>query len=328
MRLGIAGAGMIGCHTGGMLAAGGHEVVLLGRPALCEAVGREGLRLSDHAGGAWRAEALECVTSPEGLAGCEVVFVCVKSRDTEAMGRALAPHLGPGCVVVSLQNGVRNAEILRAVLPGREVRGGMVPYNVVSPAPGRYHKATSGEIALEAGPGDLAEALDVPGLIFEEHADFEAVAWGKLLANLNNALNALSGLPLREQLMQRGWRRLLAAQMTETLAVLRAEGIAPARLTAAPPWLVPHVLRLPTGLFRRIAARMLTVDAEARSSMQDDLRRGRPTEIDALQGEVLRRAARHGIACPVIEAVVAALRRAEAEGRGPPGLRPREVARL
>lgn len=325
MRIGIAGAGSIGCYVGGMLAAGGHEVALLGRASICTVIGEVGLHLSDTEGLSRTARGMLCGTGARVLEGCDVVLVCVKSRDTEAIARQIAPRLASGAVILSLQNGIGNAEVLRSALPGHDVRAGMVPFNVVSDRPGHFHKATDGIIALEQGPGDLARALAVPGLAWHEEADMQAVLWGKLLVNLNNALNALSGLPLKAQLMNRNWRRLLAAQMTETLAVLKRAGIRPARFTAAPAAITPHILRLPTPVFRRIAAAMLTIDETARSSMQDDLRAGKPTEIDALQGEVLRLARAQGRTCPTIEKVAAAIRAAEEANAGPPGLRPGDL---
>ena len=113
------------------------------------------------------------------------------------------------------------------------------------------------------------------------------VQWGKLLLNLNNALNALSGLPLATQLADRRWRLLLAAQIEEALAVLKAAGIAPARIEGVPPRLIPSILRLPDWLFRLVARRMLAIDPAARSSMWEDLAARRPTEIDYLQGAIL-----------------------------------------
>jgi 2-dehydropantoate 2-reductase len=146
------------------------------------------------------------------------------------------------------------------------------------------------------------------GELFELHPDLAPLQWGKLLLNLNNAVNALSGLPLREQLIQRDYRVCMAALMDEALAALRAAGIAPARLTPLPPRWLPGVLRLPTPLFRVLAARMLRVDAKARSSMADDLAAGRATEVDALNGEVLRLARKHGLAADANERICTLVR--------------------
>jgi 2-dehydropantoate 2-reductase len=133
--------------------------------------------------------------------------------------------------------------------------------------------------------------------------DMLAVQWGKLLLNLNNPINALSGLPLREQLLQRDYRRVLATLQAEALAALDAAGIVPAQVASAPPRVLPHILRLPNWLFTRLAARLLRIDASARSSMWDDLQQGRGTEIDDLCGAVVRLAAAHGLPAPCNAAI-------------------------
>ncbi len=130
-------------------------------------------------------------------------------------------------------------------------------------------------------------------------ADIRAVQWGKLLLNLNNPVNALSDLPLRQELLDRDCRRVFAALQTEALRVMARAGIQPAQVTAVSPTLLPHVLRLPNWLFTRLAKRMLQIDAKARSSMWDDLEAGRVTEIDALSGAVVRLAVQHGMEAPL-----------------------------
>ena len=289
-------------------------------------IAENGLVVSDIEGRQGHPGRVTIHTDPACLAGSEIILVAVKSGATGDIAAQIAAH-APTAIVVSLQNGVSNADVLRAALPGADVRGAVVGYNVVRPEPGCLHQATSGGIWLEDASGALGRELSVPGLAIRTVADIRPVQWGKLLVNLNNALNALSGLTLLEQLQDRGWRRLLADQMAETLSVLRAAGIRPARVAAAPPALVPYLLRLPTPVFRRVARTMLTIDPSARSSMQDDLRARRRTEVDALQGAVLRLAKTAGLACPTIEAVSQAVAQAEAQDQGPPGLGPEDVTR-
>jgi 2-dehydropantoate 2-reductase len=153
-----------------------------------------------------------------------------------------------------------------------------------------------------------------------------AVLWGKLLLNLNNALNALSGLALAAQLGDRRWRVLLAAQIREALAVLKSAGIRPARIEGVPPQAIPYILRLPNWLFRVIAARMLAIDPQARSSMWEDLQLRRPTEIDYLQGAVLELGEKTGVGAPLTRRIVQLVKDAERAGAGPPALRPDQVA--
>jgi 2-dehydropantoate 2-reductase len=209
------------------------------------------------------------------------------------------------------------------------VLAGMVMFNVVqSPdgeVPFRVHRASQGEVMIDGGIDGLADRLDVDGLAVEARADMKAVQWGKLLMNLNNALVALSDLPLSRQLADRRWRVVLAGQIDEALAAMKAAAVAPARITGLPPSLLPKVLRLPDWLFGLLARRMLAIDAQARSSMWDDLKRGRPTEIDELQGAVIRLARQTGTPTPINERVMALVRQAEAGERGPPGLTPDAV---
>src|SRR5262249_59079131 len=141
--------------------------------------------------------------NPDVFTDAAIVLVTVKSIDTAAMADIVAARAPADAVIVSLQNGVSNAALLREKLPGRSVLGGMVPYNVIAPGEGRYHRATSGDIVIEQDAAATAERLSVPGLKVAATDNIAGLQWGKLLFNLNNALNALADLPLRQQLSQR-----------------------------------------------------------------------------------------------------------------------------
>jgi 2-dehydropantoate 2-reductase len=323
----IAGAGVIGCFAGGLLAAAGRDVVLLGRAGAMADIAQDGLRITDLDGLDCHLPpaAIRIASDPAALSGCGTVLVTVKSAATAEMAGLIAQHAPADAVVISLQNGVANPRILREALPGRTVLAGIVPYSVTRLAATHLHRGSSGRLLIQPGAPDLVERLSVPGLKMVEEPEIEALQWGKLLINLNNGLNALSGLPLRDQLLTLGWRRLLAAQIDEAQAVLKIahiEAKAPLRVPIA---LLPAMLRLPTPMFGLLARRMLPMDPKARSSMWDDLQRRRPTEIDALQGEVLVLAKRYGLSTPVIAEVTALIRQAEAAQAGPPGLKPDQV---
>lgn len=327
MRIVIAGAGSIGCFCGGLLAAGGHDVTLWGRARVLDQVRAHGLTVTDYSGLERHvaADALTLAEDPACLASAEVVIVTVKTSATAAIAADIAAGAPSRAPILSWQNGVENARILGAALPGRDLRAGMVPFNVVPAGEGVWHRASSGGIVIAAGPGELGRRLSVPGLPVTESPRIEAVQWGKLLVNLNNALNALSGLTLVEQLADRDWRRLMADQMAEALGVLRAAGIAVASTTPLPAWTSPLILRLPTPLFRRIAAQMLTVDPTARTSMAYDLLAGALTEIDSLQGEILRLARAHDRPAPLAARVADLIREAEMSGPGLPDLSPQDI---
>jgi len=330
----IAGAGSVGSHVGARLAAAGRSVTLLLREPLAATIAQYGLRTSDLDG---RDETLPpdalrlTPDTATAFRSANIVLVTVKSHDTAAMAQSIAQHAPKGTIVVSLQNGVENADILRRGLgPDNRVVDAMVPYNVVQRrtdgnAP-HVHRATSGTIQIESGVAGLRELLDVPGLPVAEHADIEAALWGKLLVNLNNALNALSDLPLLEQLRDRRWRLLISLQIREGLAVLRAAGHSPAPIEGLPPPLIALGLRLPDGLFRLAARGMMAMDSNARSSMWEDLRAQRPTEIDYIQGEIVRLAEKYGVPAPLNRRVMQLVKEAEKAGRGSPGLTPEQVA--
>ncbi|MCO4743814.1 MAG: 2-dehydropantoate 2-reductase [Proteobacteria bacterium] len=313
MKIGVLGAGAIGCWLGGKLEAAGHDVVLVGRDWLREAVAKDGLSLEDLDGPPVVVRP-RVETSPSVLGTCDAVLVAVKGKDTVAAAEQARVHLSAGAVVMSCQNGLDNAARLRETLPKQRVLAGMVSFNVVRQGPSSFKRGTSGPLAIEACPESvpLAAALRDAGFDTLERPDMDNVLSAKLVFNLNNAINALSDMPLQEELLEPEYRRQLADAMDEAKAVLAAAGRPAVRVGKLLPGLAPMVLRLPTPLFRLVARQMLRVDPQARSSMWEDLSRGRTTEIDDLNGTVSRLGRVHGIVTPVNDDLVERIRQAEA----------------
>lgn len=311
-------------------------MTLLGRHDLMHAIALNGLRISDRDGRdrTMPAGRILATTDPATALGrANLVLVTVKSADTPAMARLIAQHMprGDGETVISLQNGVGNSDaIAQALGSSARIVAGMVPFNIVQSRDTgdvpHMHRATSGRVHIAAGTPKLARLLDVAGAPVIAHPDMTAVAWGKLVLNLNNGLNALSGLPLRQELADRRWRLILAKLAEEALLAMKASGIKPARIDGVDPRTLPFGLRLPNVLFHVVARAMLAIDPSARSSMWDDLQRRRPTEIDNLQGAVIALAAKAGTPAPMNARVRDLIRAAEASGKGAPGLTPDDVA--
>ena len=320
-KVAILGAGSVGCFVGGSWQAAGVPVTFIGRPKLSKDVDAHGLTLTDYSG--WEARLapgdVDYRCGPEALEEAEVIALTVKSGDTAAAADDIAKHGTPGATVISFQNGVSNIDVLEQGLGGRfEVARGMVPYNVAYLGNGRFHKGVSGDLYAERREHvqDLAEAVASGPAALKLSNDMLALAWGKLLINLNNAVNALSGRTLRDELKRKDYRRVFAASMREGLDLLKRADIEPATVGPISPQALPRIVSSPDWVFNNVFLKRWKIDAKARSSMADDLAAGRETEIDYLNGELVRLAERLQRAAPVNRAIVELVRKAEA-GAGP-----------
>ncbi len=328
MLIGVLGAGSIGCYVGGCLQDSGCAVRYFGREHVASDIRSDGLRLTSHDGGKAElaADAVDFRTDLSGVEECDILLVCVKSPATVETADAMAGAIRSDAVVVSLQNGVANAGVLASRLPDNTVLAGMVAFNVARLHGAHFHLGTDGEIYVEDHPTArmLVDCLNAAGVSAKTSANMNGVLWGKLLLNLNNGLNVLSDMPLRRQLLDRDYRRALALLVEETLAVLKVAGVSPAKIGKAPPGLIAPILRLPNWLFERVAASMLKIDDKARSSMRDDLDRGRKSEIAYINGAVVDLAGKSGVSAPANSALIALVDDAFAKGRSP-GMKGRDL---
>lgn len=333
-RIGVLGAGSIGCFCGGRLAALDADVVMVGRQRVRDELSTSGLTTEDMEGTSRKVppERVWFSTDPGVLEDRDVVFVCTKSAQTGEAGAALAKAFeGRRRVVVSLQNGVGNADVLRQRLPDHEVLGGIVGFNVVSLGGGRFRRATTGPLVIERSRDPRARAaarmLSRAGFDVRQPRDVRPLQWSKLVMNLANAVSALSGEPTQRILSDGGYRRIVRAIMAEALEVMAAAGVRTARLGPLPVRLFPAILALPTPAFRAVARAQLAIDPEARSSMWEDLDKRRLTEVDWLNGEIVRLAERCGRRAPIAARVVELVHEVEAARAGSPRLAADDLAR-
>lgn len=326
-RIAVFGAGSVGCFIGGAWQAAGLRVTLIGRPKLSQDIDRYGLALSDYTG--WRVEIgpgdVDYRCGPEGLDEAEIIALTVKSGDTGKAADEIAAHARPGTLVISFQNGVSNIDMLEKGLGGRfEVARGMVPFNVAYLGKGQFHKGVAGELYAEQRKGSraLAEAAGSGPAALKLSSDMLGLAWGKLLINLNNAVNALSGKTLQDELRRRDYRRVFAASMREGLDLLKRADIEPATVGPISPHVLPRMVDSPDWIFNNVFLRQWKIDAKARSSMADDLAAGRKTEVDYLNGELVGLAERLQRDAPVNRAITELVHKAEA---GAPPLSPKAL---
>ena len=301
MQLAIYGAGSTGCYLGGLLQLCGHDVSLICRQRIRDSIIEAGgICLTDYTGQNEKVMPTGLITQLADET-FDAVFVTLKCHQLEAAVADLKRLAEDGAQLFFMQNGLDSLDTVQHQLPNNAVWQGITPFNILSMDNARFHRGTEGAFVLHRTSitEQLAEQLGAIGFRCELHRDMKPLIYGKLLLNLNNALNALADQPIKTQLENRKLRRLYAAAQREWLQVATAEGVELGQFTAVKPAWMPTILSLPNWLFLRLAKAMLDIDPHARSSMWEDISMGRKTEIEFLNEAVVRRGEKLGLDTPV-----------------------------
>ena len=304
-KVAVVGAGAVGSFYGAMLARAGHPVVLIGRPAHVEAIRRDGLKL--EMGGRTETVALDAHSEIVAARDADLVLVSVKSSDTDAVSRVLAPLLERAAVVVSLQNGVENADAI-----ARHVDATVVPAVVyvatAMPGPGvvRHHgrgdlvvgartRAAAGDAALGERLEALVAFFATAGVAVKISADVVAELWSKLMVNCAyNAISALAQSSYGAMVALAPIRELQRTVVGEVVAVATASGV-----------------ELPLAAAIDAMERIAPAMPAQLSSTAQDVARKKPSEIDHLNGFVVRRGRELGVATPANQALHALVKLVE-----------------
>ncbi|WP_341905408.1 2-dehydropantoate 2-reductase [Polaromonas sp. YR568] len=281
MKVAVMGAGAVGGYYGAMLARAGHPVVMIARPQHVEAIERQGLRLQTSA----FDEQVAVVASADASAvqGADLVLFCVKSTDTESAGAQMRPYLAPGALVLTLQNGVDNADRLRTVLPHHEVAAAVVYVATEMASPGHVQHHGRGELVIEPSSRSevVVQALIAAHVPTEISVNVRGALWAKLILNCAyNAVSAITQLPYGKTVVGEGVQDLMRDVVAECMAVAQADGV--------------QVAGDVNAAIRKIAETM----PSQFSSTAQDMARGKRTEIDYLNGLIVRRGEALGIATP------------------------------
>jgi 2-dehydropantoate 2-reductase len=281
MNIAVMGAGAVGCYYGGMLARAGHAVVLIGRSQHVEAVRRDGLFMDTLS---FQAHVpMQAGVDASDVQGAKLVLCCVKSTDTENAAAEMAPYLESDALVLSLQNGVDNAERLQALL-GREVAPAVVYVATEMAGPGHVKHHGRGELVIgpSAASDELAKLFAGAGVPVQVSDNVAGALWAKLILNCAyNALSAITQLPYGRLVQGEGVEAVMRDVVQECLAVAQGEGVA-----------------VPEGMWEAVERIAQTMSAQFSSTAQD-LSRGKRSEIDHLNGHVLRKGEALGIPTPV-----------------------------
>lgn len=300
LRIAVLGAGAVGCYFGALLARAGHPVTLIGRQAHVQEVQAHGLRLQTAALDV--RVPLAASTSPQAVQNADVVLFCVKSTDTEVAARQMRPHLAPHTLVLTLQNGVDNDERVREVLgAGQPVAAAVVYVATEMAGPGHVRHHGRGELVIAPSPlsSAVAQQFKAAGIATDISDNVRGALWAKLVLNCAyNALSALSQQPYGKVIQTPGVDDVIADIVAECLAVAHADGV-----------------RIPGDVHAAVRGIAATMPGQLSSTAQD-LARGKPSEIDHLNGYVAQRGAALGIATPLNRALRVLVKLAEA-GKGP-----------
>lgn len=296
MKIAVMGAGAVGCYFGGMLARAGHEVVLVARPQHVQAIAQNGLRMQTRSFD--EQVRLAADSKPTAVQGADLVLFCVKSTDTESAGALIRPHLLADALVLCLQNGVDNADRLRSVLPSHSVAAAVVYVATEMAGPGHVRHHGRGELVIEPARTSqaVAQALIAAGVPAEISHNVRGALWVKLIINCAyNAVSAIAQLPYGKAVQGEGIRDLMRDVVDECLGVAQAEGV-----------------QLPGDVHATVSKLVDSMPGQYSSTAQD-LARGKRTEIDHLNGLVVRRGEAQGIATPANRALWALVKLIESK---------------
>ncbi|WP_341686284.1 2-dehydropantoate 2-reductase [Limnohabitans sp.] len=281
MHIAVMGAGAVGCYYGGLLARAGHTVTLIARPSHVQAIAAHGLRLQTATSD--EHITLNANSDVAALKDAELVLFCVKSSDTESAGAQMKAYLRKDATVLSLQNGVDNAQRLQAVL-GQDVIATVVYVATAMAGPGHVQHFGRGDLVLgqHARSEQLAELLSQAAIPSTVSNNVQGALWTKLIINCTyNAASAITQRPYGELVQQPGMWQLMRSAHDECIAVAHAAGV---RLDA-PLWpMIENIARTMQGQY---------------SSTAQDLQKNKATEIDHLNGFIVRQGQQLGVSTPV-----------------------------
>ncbi|SHI36472.1 2-dehydropantoate 2-reductase [Aquimarina spongiae] len=317
----IFGAGLIGGFLGGIFTSLGQDTRLVCRPQTQKKLAN-GLRLTDYHKNEVNIPKLYFIDSEippatDNNMHCRFLWITVKCTAIQKVSNDIKPFVGPNTIILCCQNGLGSEQIIKEHFPNNQILRVMVPFNVAEPAPGHLHRGSEGTLHIETSVEqpevitELVEVLDSKMLPVKETKAMLELQWAKLQLNLGNSVNALADIPVKNMLQQRGYRLVIAALMKELLKVTDSLEIQLPKLTSLPARYLPLILSLPNFLFNLVANKMLAIDPTVRTSMWWDLSQGKNTEIDYLNGAIIKAAQKHEIACPANTRIIQLIKESE-----------------
>lgn len=319
-HIAILGAGAIGCYVGASWAkALSHakiKLTLIGRPNTLNFGGADILTISGDKPYSLACDLFERSEDPSALKDADVILVATKATALERAIEDIQTHISPNAIIISLLNGLEPVRHLRSAFPDHTVLAGMVPFNVVWQSANHLHKSSAGTLSLESAPTtktieSLVASSPTPLALYD---DLQPIQYGKLLLNLINPINALSGIPLHDMLSQKGFRQIYATTLSEALTIYDQCGIVWEKVGPISPRLAIRLLPSPDAFFNNTLLKLQKIDKTSMTSMGADVYAGKPTEITVINDEIVRLAKAQGLTAPINTKLTALIRDVEKTG--------------
>ncbi len=312
MKYAVIGIGAVGSIVGGLLAKSGEDVTLIGKPYQIDVVKQKGLKIIG-VNGATILKEIKVSKDLLLVKNADIVFICVKSQDTKQLANDLKNILNKSTLIISLQNGIRNTQVLKDIT-GNEVLSGVVLFNALYEKPGEVTLTIRGGILLEKNNENLdilVKSFYKAGLKVTLVDNIDGYLWSKLILNLQIAVTALTGQTIRQSIANKDTRCIIVATMTEGINVVQKSNIKLEVLPEIDPKKLIKRFSSLGSFFLIIGSRLIGVKKDARNSMWQSLSQGKQTEIDFINGEIIALAKKHKMQAPINKKIVEIIKKVE-----------------
>lgn len=309
----VFGTGLIGGYLAASLSENKIDVSIIGRAAITEQL-NQGATFSRY-----NNYETSCVLPNYQAGEIDILWITLKATQIATAISTIKSIISPHTLLITCQNGLETHQEIQKALPSHSVLRAMVQFNVIRKTPKHYHCSTDGKLFIEQSEASqsLIGMMNSKLVRVAATKDIEAIQWAKLQLNMVNGLNALAQVPLLEMLKDRGFRCILARLQKELLNTAKAKHLTLPKLTPVRPHFLPYILQLPNVLYLSIAAKTLTIDPTAMTSMYWDLSAKRKTEIDTLNVALIREAEELGVPCPTNQRLVDLIHQLESNPNEP-----------
>jgi 2-dehydropantoate 2-reductase len=314
MKYAVIGLGAVGSIVGGIIKKSEKDVLFFGKPNQVDIINKNGIKVSGI-NGLIHIKNPKISSDLSTLKDVDFIIICVKSYDTQNLANQLKKHIKKSAIILSLQNGINNSNIISKIT-GNKTISGIVLFNALYENPGESKLTIKGGLLIEDDKSnseaiqDLIDTFKLVGLSSISAENIKGYQWSKLIVNLQNAVTTLTGQTIKESIIDTDTRSILIATMNEGMNVLRKSYISINSLPDMDPKKMINRLSYYNSIILRIGSRLLRLQ-NARTSMWQSISRGKQTEIDYFNGEIVNLAKKNKIRAPINEKLVKLVKEAE-----------------